>query len=146
MKMFNKPYDWATVQMPVNVMDAHFRSFKHDVVPHCLESGAGIIGMKSLGGGVIPRNTHLTPADCIRYALSQPVSSLVVGILSMKELLENVEVARNFKPMSEDELLAMEASVKDVAEDGRYELFKTTQLMDGPYHVKQHGLPPVGSA
>ena len=143
MDMFNKPYDWATVQMPINIMDAHFRSFQKEVLPACLESGAGVIGMKSLGGGVIPRETHLTAQDCIRYSLSQPISSLVCGIVSMKDLKQNVEIARNFTPMTDAEKHEMEESVKDVAGDGRYEWFKTTQRMDGPYHVKQHGFEVV---
>lgn len=145
MKMFNKPYDWATVQMPINVMDAHFRSFQKEVLPACLESGAGVIGMKGLGGGLIPSNTELTAQDCIRYALSQPISSLVCGMVSMKDLQQNVAIARDFTPLSEVEQREMEAKVKDVAGDGRYELFKTTQLMDGPYHVKQHGFTVVRS-
>ncbi len=141
--MFDKPYDWATVQMPINVMDAHFRSFQKEIVPLCLESGAGVIGMKGLGGGLIPRNTHLTAQDCIRYCLSQPIASLVCGMLSMADLKQNVDIARTFTPLTDAEIHTMEESVKDVAGDGRYELFKTTQKMDGPYHIKQHGFELV---
>ena len=76
---------------------------------------------------------------CIRYALSQPVSSIVVGIMAMDELLQNVASARSFEPLPETDQATLLASVKDVAGDGRFELYKTTQRMDGPYHVKQHG-------
>ena len=137
--MLDKPYPWDTVQMPINMMDAHFRSFRQDVVPRCLQDGAGIIGMKSLGGGVIPTQAGISAETCIRYALSQPISSLVVGMLSMDDLLRNVETAKSFTPMSESEQKSLVESVKEVAGDGRYELYKTTQRMDGPYHVKQHG-------
>ena len=137
--MLDKPFDWETVQMPINMMDAQFRSFRQEIVPVCLERGAGVIGMKSLGGGVIPNRAAISAETCIRYALSQPVSSLVVGILSMDELLQNVATARAFEPMSESEQQTLLAGVKDVAGDGRFELYKTTQRMDGPYHVKQHG-------
>ena len=137
--MLDKPYPWDTVQMPINMMDAHFRSFRQDVVPRCLQDGAGIIGMKSLGGGVIPAQAGISAETCIRYALSQPISSLVVGMLSMDDLLRNVETAKSFIPMSESEQKSLVDSVKEVAGDGRYELYKTTQRMDGPYHVKQHG-------
>jgi len=137
--MLAKPYAWDTVQMPINVMDTQFRSFRREIVPVCLEQGAGVIGMKSLGGGVIPTQAGITAETCIRYALSQPVSSLVVGMLSMKDLQQNVAIARGFNPMTEAEQEALLASVKEVAGDGRYELYKTTQRMDGPYHVKQHG-------
>ncbi len=141
--MFDKPYDWETVQMPINVMDAHFRSFQKQILPLCLESGAGVIGMKGLGGGVIPTKTDVTAETCIRYALSQPISSLVCGMLSMKDLQQNIAVARDFTPMSDAEQQELLAKVKDAAGDGRHELFKTTMLMDGPYHVKQHGFQVV---
>ena len=137
--MLDKPFDWETVQMPINMMDAHFRSFRQDIVPICQQRGAAVIGMKSLGGGVLPGRAGVSADTCIRYALSQPVASLVVGIMSMDELLQNVATARDFQPMPEAEQQALLASVKEVAGDGRFELYKTTQRMDGPYHVKQHG-------
>ncbi|MCH7910825.1 MAG: aldo/keto reductase [Candidatus Hydrogenedentes bacterium] len=142
-KMFDKPYDWDTVQMPINVMDAHYRSFQKEIVPLCLKSGAGVIGMKGLGGGLIPTNTEVTAEECIRYALSQPISSLVCGMVSMDDLKQNVAIARNFTPMSDAEQQELLAKVKEDAGDGRYELFKSTMLMDGPYHVKQHGFKVV---
>ncbi len=137
--MMDKPFAWETVQMPINMMDAHFRSFLGDIVPQCVARGAGVIGMKTLGGGVITGQAGIDAATCIRYALSQPVSSIVVGLTSMAELRENVATARAFAPMPEAEQASLLASVKHVAGDGRYELYKTTQRMDGPYHVKQHG-------
>lgn len=124
-------------------MDARFRSFRQQIVPACQERGAGVIGMKSLGGGVIPGQAGISADTCIRYALSQPVSSLVVGITSMDELRQNVATARNFTPMPDAEQESLLASVREVAGDGRYELYKTTQRMDGPYHVKQHGFQVV---
>ena len=138
-RMLDKPFDWETVQMPINMMDAHFRSFREHIVPLCVERGAGVIGMKSLGGGVIPGRAGISADTCIRYALSQPISSLVVGITSMDELLQNVATARAFSPMAQAEQGALLAGVREVAGDGRFELYKTTQRMDGPYHVKQHG-------
>ena len=137
--MFDRPFDWETVQMPINMMDASFRSFGNEIVPLCLERDAGVIGMKSLGGGVIPSQAGIDAATCIRYALSQPVSSLVVGITSMEELLANVATARAFEPMSAEEQSSLVASVRDVAGDGRFEHYKTTMRMDGPYHAEQHG-------
>ena len=137
--MLSKPFDWETVQMPINMMDAQFRSFRNEIVPQCVERGAGVIGMKTLGGGVITGQAGISADTCIRYALSQPVSSIVVGITTMDELQQNAATARSFEPMSVAEQATLVASVKDVAGDGRYELYKTTQRMDGPYHVKQHG-------
>ena len=137
--MLDKPFAWETVQMPINMMDAHFRSFLTEVVPICQQNGAGVIGMKSLGGGLITGRAGISADTCIRYALSQPVSSLVVGITSMDELLQNVATARDFRPMAAEEQRTLLAGVREVAGDGRYEWYKTTQRMDGPYHVKQHG-------
>ena len=136
-------FDWETVQLPINMMDAQFRSFLKEIVPQCVARGAGVIGMKTLGGGVITGQAGISAETCIRYALSQPVSSIVVGITTMEELKQNAATARSFQPMPEADQATLLASVKDVAGDGRYELYKTTQRMDGPYHVKQHGFVPA---
>ena len=141
-KMLNKPYDWDAAQMPVNVMDAHYRSFQKEAIPVCLARDVGVLGMKSLGGGIrgeIPTNTSVTHEQCRRYALSQPVSSLVVGILSMDELMAEIKIGRNFEPMSDDNKAVLLSQVADVAGDGRHEKFKSTQQFDGGHHRKQHG-------
>ncbi len=142
-KMLNKPYDWASSQMPVNVMDAHYRSFQKQAIPLCLARDVGVVGMKSLGGGSprgrIPSYTEVTSEECRRYALSLPVSTLVVGIVSMEELQADIKIARNFKPMSDEQKAVLVAKVADVAGDGRHEMFKSTQRFDGPHHRKQHG-------
>ena len=84
LKMLDKSFDWHTAQMPINVMDAHYRSFRHEVVPVCLEKGVGVLGVKSLGGGrqsaIIPSEAGVSAEPCIRYAFSQPISTLVVGM------------------------------------------------------------------
>ena len=143
LKMLDKPYAWATAQMPINVMDAHYRSFQQEVVPVCLSKGAGVLGMKSLGGGSprgrIPAQAGVSAQDCIRYALSQPVSSLVVGIISMEDLKQDVAIGRNFKAMPEAGQAALRERVRDQAGDGRHELFKSSKAFDGPHHRQQHG-------
>jgi uncharacterized protein len=143
LKMLHKPYDWDTAQMPINVMDAHYRSFQNEVVPVCLAKQVGVLGMKSLGGGSprarIPTQGGVNAQDCLRYALSLPVSSLVVGIMSMQDLKQDIAVARNFKPMPETERVSLLGRIRDEASDGRHELFKSTKAFDGPHHRKQHG-------
>ncbi len=136
---------WDTVQMPINVLDYHFRSFARTVVPEANKKGVGVIGMKSLGGGADGKgrfvvNKVCTPDEAITYALSQPIASLVVGIDSMKILEQDLRIGRAFKPMPADDMRALLARVKDVAGDGRHERFKSTQFFDGPYHQIQHGL------
>lgn len=139
LKMLNKPYDWDSAQMPINVMDAHYRSFQKEVVPVCLARDVGVIGMKSFAGGDIPANTEATYGECRRYALSLPVASLVVGIRSMDELMADIKIGRGFKPMADDQKAVLLSKVADQAGDGRYERFKSTQRFDGSHHRKQHG-------
>jgi aryl-alcohol dehydrogenase-like predicted oxidoreductase len=139
-KMLDKPFDWDSAQMPVNVLDAHYRSFQKEVIPVCLTKKVGVIGMKGFGGGDgIARAAGLTAAEAYRYALSLPVASQVVGMVSLEQLKQNVALARDFKPMTEAERTALVDRVRDVAGDGRYELFKSSQTFDGPHHRKQHG-------
>lgn len=143
LKMLGKPHPWDTAQMPINVLDAHYRSFQNQVVPVCLKKNVGVIGMKGLAGGRdkgrIPEYLKLSAVDCYRYSLSLPITAQVVGITSMAELQQNVKLARNFQPMPKAEMDALRAKVKDVASDGRHELFKSTKFYDGPHHRKQHG-------
>jgi len=142
LKMLGKPFDWDTAQMPINVMDAHYRSFQNQVVPVCLDKKVGVIGMKGYGGSSpqgIMAKSGLTAAEAYRYSLSQPVSTQVVGLTSLDQLREAVGLARSFAPMSAAEQTALRDRVRDMAGDGRYELFKSTVTFDGPHHRRQHG-------
>jgi uncharacterized protein len=142
LKMMGKPYKWASAQMPVNVCDYFFRSFQHQVVPQCLQQGTGVLGMKSLGGGMDPHivgSGLVTAQECLRFALSQPIASLVTGIRNDRDLDQAVEVARGFEPLSQAEQETLLEKVQEAAADGRHELFKTSKEFDGPHHRKQHG-------
>ena len=136
-------YDWQTVQLPTNVLDWHYRSFLHQVVPVAKQRGVAVIGMKSLGGGRQQMGRFIsgkvcTPQEAIRFALSQPIDSLVVGIDSWQVFEQNLAIGQNFTPMSQQEQQELLARVRPLAGDGRHELFKSTQLHDGPYHRAQH--------
>jgi uncharacterized protein len=139
LKMLGKPFDWDSAQMPINVMDAHYRSFQTQVVPVCLEKKVGVLGMKGYGGQGNMAKAGLTAAEAYRYALSMPVTTQVVGLTSLDQLKEAVTLARSFTPLSAAEKSALLDRVKDVAGDGRYELFKSTVTFDGVHHRKQHG-------
>ena len=144
--MLDKPFEWDTVQMPINVADAHYRSFQKQVVPVCLKRKIGVIGMKALGGGgpgesVFTSRTDLTAAECYRYALSLPVASQVVGLTSLDQLKQAVAVARGFEPMGDAEKQALLDKVAPEAGDGRHEMFKSGQAFDGAVHRGQHGFP-----
>ncbi|MEO7145259.1 MAG: aldo/keto reductase [Bryobacteraceae bacterium] len=143
LKMLAMPHEWDAAQMPINPLDAFYRSFQHDVVPVCLRHNVGVIGMKGLGGGY-PEGTFLaklglTPRECYRYCLSLNIATQVMGITTMDQLLEDVALARNFQPMPASEREQLLARVRETAGDGRYELFKSSKDFDSPHHRKQHG-------
>ena len=139
-KMLALNFPWDACQMPINLMDHSFESFRHEVVPECVKRGVGVIGMKGVGGdGRILTENAATLEECYRSFLSQPISVQVVGLASMEHLNKAVEIARAFKPMTPAELKTLSSRLKDVAGDGRYEHFKTTQRFDAGYHRKQHG-------
>lgn len=139
LKMLAKPFEWDSVQMPINVLDAHYRSFQKEVVPECTKRDIGVIGMKALAGGIIPRAVNLPAEVCRRFALSLPVSTLVCGIASRENLRQDLAAARGFKPIAEAEMDELLAKTAEPGKDGRLEAFKTSPNFDSPYHRKQHG-------
>ncbi|HAY83194.1 MAG TPA: aldo/keto reductase [Planctomycetaceae bacterium] len=144
-KMLQQGFDWDTCQMPTTVVDAHYRSFQKEVLPLLNERGIGVIGMKSLGGDAqLVTDAGLTAQQCRNYALSLPISTLVCGIESQANLEQDLEIARNFQPLASEVRAQLLEQVRDVAGDGRYEWFKSTQYYDSGYHREQHGFPPIG--
>jgi hypothetical protein len=118
------------VQMPLNVMDAHFRSFGKLVLPELVKRGIGVLGMKSMGDTVILKSKVVTPIECLHYAMNLPTSVVITGIDSQKVLDQAFEAARTFKPMSEEQVAAILDKTRQAAENGAYELFKTSQHFD----------------
>src|SRR3954470_20727088 len=140
LKMLSMPFDWATVQMPLNVMDVHYRSFQKQVLPVLLQRKIGVLAMKSLGGnGSIVDKAGVPVEDALRYVLSLPISTLVSGIDSEKVLDQNLKIVREFQPMTPAERARIEHWTRKVAGDGRCELVKSAKHFDGPVHRKQHG-------
>jgi aryl-alcohol dehydrogenase-like predicted oxidoreductase len=125
-----KGFHFDTVQMPLNVMDAHFRSFGRLVVPKAVNDGIGVLGMKSMGDGVILRSNTVSAMECLHYALNLPTSVVITGIDKPEILDQAIEAAKTFRPMSEHEVAAILAKTKDVAMAGKYELFKTSSHFD----------------
>ncbi|MCY3818783.1 MAG: aldo/keto reductase [Gammaproteobacteria bacterium] len=139
-RMLAQDFEWDTCQMPLNVPDAHYRSFQKELLPVLQERGIGVIGMKSLGGrGQIVRELGLSAEECRGYALSLPISTLVCGIQSDADLHQDLAIARDFEPFSATRMQALEAQVYDEATDGRHEWFKSTQTFDSQIHRSQHG-------
>jgi predicted aldo/keto reductase-like oxidoreductase len=119
-----------TVQMPLNVMDAHFRSFEQNVLPVLVKNEIGVLGMKSMGSGVILKSGVVKPIECLHYAMNLPTSVVITGIDGEEILNQAVEAARTFKPLSRDQVAALLTRTADAAKDGKYELFKTAMRFD----------------
>lgn len=118
------------VQMPLNVMDAHYRSFEQTVVPQLVKDGIGVLGMKSMANGIILRSGTVTAAECLRYALSLPTSVVITGIDSMGRLDQALRAARTFVPLSPEERNALLMKTREAAARGEFEPFKTTSIFD----------------
>ena len=127
-------FKFDTVQMPLNVMDAHFRSFEKLVLPKLVEQGIGVLGMKSMGDEIILKSKTAQPIECLHYALNLPTSVVITGIDSMPILEQAVEAARTFSPLSKDQVAALLAKTAQAAANGDYELFKTSQHFDSTAH------------
>jgi len=124
-------FHFDACQMPLNVMDAHFRSFVHQVVPRLVEQGIGVLGMKPMGSGEVLRAKVVTPIECLHYALNLPTSVVINGCDSVDRVHQALEAVRSFKPMSDVEVAALLAKTKDAAMTGQYEPFKTDTMYDG---------------
>ncbi|RRA49099.1 aldo/keto reductase [Acidipila sp. EB88] len=124
-------FHFDTVQMPINVMDAHFRSFTRQVMPVAIEQGIGVLAMKTFGDHFILDSKTVQPIEALHYGLTQPVSVLITGIDSMAILEQAAEAARTFKPMTQDAMAALLARTEMAAAEGKYELFKTSSHFDG---------------
>ena len=120
-----------TVQMPLNVMDAHFRSFERLVLPELVREGIGVLGMKSMANGRILQSNTVSATECLHYALNLPTSVVITGCDSVPVLEQACEAARTFRPLREDEVAALLARTAAAAASGEFELFKTTSIYDG---------------
>src|SRR6267378_2836956 len=123
-------FTFDTVQMPLNVMDAHYRSFARMVVPELVKQNVGVLGMKSMGNGIILRSRTVTPVECLHYALNLPTSVVITGIDSMAILDQAFEAARTFTPMTAAQLQALLSRTAKAASRGEFELFKTSSIFD----------------
>jgi len=124
-------FTFDACQMPLNPMDAHFRSFEKDVLPRLVQQGIGVLGMKSMGDGLLLKSGTITARECLEYALSLPTSVVITGCESMERLEQALAVVRGFEPLSREQVGAILAKTRTAALTGQYELFKTTERFDG---------------
>jgi aryl-alcohol dehydrogenase-like predicted oxidoreductase len=120
-----------TAQMPVNVMDAHYRSFSKLVVPELNKRKMGVLAMKSMANGIILRSKTATPIECLHYAMSQPVSLVIAGIDNLKVLDQAFEALRTFPDVKKKDIDAILGKTKAAAQRGEFEPFKTSSIFDG---------------
>jgi predicted aldo/keto reductase-like oxidoreductase len=130
-------FRFDTVQMPLNVMDAHFRSFEHHVLPVLVKDHIGVLGMKSMADKHILNTGTATAAECLHYAMTLPTSVVITGIESMKILDQALEAVRTFKPMTASQITALLNRTAVAAAGGRYEPFKTTEKFDSTARYPQ---------
>jgi aryl-alcohol dehydrogenase-like predicted oxidoreductase len=123
-------FRFDTVQMPLNVMDAHFRSFADKVLPLLVKEGIGVLGMKSMGSGILLKSKAATPIECLHYAMTLPTSTVITGIDSLDILKQALEAVKTFKPLTADQVAALLKRTAAPAENGEFELFKTTSHFD----------------
>ena len=124
-------FEFDTVQMPLNVMDAHYRSFEKMVLPELVKQNTGVLAMKTLGNRMILESKTATAIECLQYAMNLPVSVVITGCESMEDLEQALEAARMFKPMSDEQVKSLLSKTAQAASRGEFELFKTTSIFDG---------------
>jgi aryl-alcohol dehydrogenase-like predicted oxidoreductase len=124
-------FRFDSCQMPLNVMDAHFRSFGHQVLPRLVELGMAVLGMKPLGDGNVLKSGLLTAIECLHYALTLPTSVVITGCESMERVDQAIEAVETFKPLGNEQVCRLLEKTKDAAMTGKFEPFKTTSRYDG---------------
>jgi aryl-alcohol dehydrogenase-like predicted oxidoreductase len=124
-------FHFDAVQMPLNVMDAQYRSFEKLVLPELVHQGIGVLGMKTLANGILLRSNTVSATECLHYALNLPTSVVITGIDSMEILEQAFAAVETFLPLGQSEVEALLAKTAAAAAGGQYEPFKTTSVFDG---------------
>ena len=120
-----------TVQMPLNVMDAHYRSFEKLVLPELVKDNIGVLAMKTMANGTILESKTVSAIECLQYAMNLPSSVVITGCEDMEDLEQALAAARTFKPMTAEQVKSLLSKTAQAASRGEYELFKTTSIYDG---------------
>jgi uncharacterized protein len=134
---FAHDFTLDAVQMPLNVMDAHYNSFGEKVLPLLLKHNIGVLGMKPMGDAIILKSKTVTAIECLHFAMNLPTSVVITGCDSLPILEQALKAARTFRPMSKDEVSAILAKTDQAARKGQYEEYKTTHNFDGTFQNPQ---------
>ena len=130
-------FKFDTLQMPLNLLDAHFNSFEKKVLPVALKENIGVLAMKTICSGVLMQTKTVTAVDCLQYVMSLPVSVVITGCESLPILQQALDAARSYRPMSEEQRAALLAKTKEAGSDGKFERYKTETMYDGTVHNPQ---------
>jgi predicted aldo/keto reductase-like oxidoreductase len=131
---FAHNFTFDSVQMPLNVMDAHYNSFGQKVLPVLVKHNIGVLGMKPMGDSLILKSKTVTPIECLHFAMNLPTSVVITGCDSLPILEQALKAARSFRPLSKDEVAALLAKTDQAARNGKFEEYKTSHTFDGTYH------------
>jgi predicted aldo/keto reductase-like oxidoreductase len=134
---FAHDFTFDAVQMPLNVMDAHFESFEKKVLPVLVKHNIGVLGMKPMGDKLILNSKTATPVECLHYAMNLPTSVVITGCDSMQILQQAIDAARSFRPLGPAEVSSLLAKTAPAADKGEFERYKTSHDFDGTYHNPQ---------
>ncbi len=124
-------FHFDTVQMPLNVMDAHFRSFAREVVPAATRRGVGVLAMKTMGFGFVLKSNTVSPVECLHYAMSLPVATVITGMDKFEYLDQACEAVRTYQPLDQKQVAALLDRTRVAAADGKYERYKISEYFDG---------------
>ncbi|HEX9485543.1 MAG TPA: aldo/keto reductase [Gemmatimonadales bacterium] len=130
-------FTFDAVQLPLNVMDAHYDSFARQVVPRLVDEDIGVLGMKPMGDPFVLVSGAVTAVECLHYAMNLPTSVVITGCDSLPVLEQALHAARSFRPLSEPTVAALLERTAHAGRDGTYELYKTTHHFDGTYQNPQ---------
>jgi predicted aldo/keto reductase-like oxidoreductase len=134
---FAHQFTFDAVQMPLNVMDAHYDSFEKKTLPILVKHGIGVLGMKPMGDAIILKSKTASPVECLHYAMNLPTSVVITGCDSIEILQQALDAARSFQPMSHEQVAGLLAKTSQAAMKGEYELYKTSHTFDGTVHNPQ---------
>ena len=141
-QMLSQGFPWDTAQMPINALDAHHKSFLKEIVPLCQEQGVAVLGMKSMAGGhILKSGASITPEEALRFAMSQPVATVISGMNTLDVMRANLAIARDFQPLSESEQADIVSRTQAAGGDGEFEPFKSSHDYDGAEGRKSHNYP-----
>ena len=138
-KLLQKGFAWDAVTMPLNPLDATFRSFEKQVLPEAIRRGIAVFGCKPMAGGALTAGKAIKPEEALRYCFSLPVSTVFCGMDSVAILRKNLKLAANFQPFHAGEMDELRQRARPAAGDGRHERYKTTLDFDGSSGQVAHG-------